>query len=164
GARRRAHGHAAGRPASTLRRVRGDVPERRRRDRALLRDARQGRRGAARVSHPAQPGPREQPPIGGCFSRWYPDAPRATRSRDMADVEGIVVELETGNQSWAGTDDQLFVGVVGTQGGREFNLNVSGFNDFEPGTKVNYKIGKEFALALSGPEKTPITAPASLLD
>ena len=82
----------------------------------------------------------------------------------MADIEGIVVELETGNQSWAGTDDQLFVGVVGTLGGREFNLNVSGFNDFEPGTKVNYKIGKEFALALSGPEKTPITAPASLLD
>ena len=81
----------------------------------------------------------------------------------MADIEGIVVELETGNQSWAGTDDHLFVGVVGTHGGREFNLNVSGFNDFEPGTKVNYQIGKEFALALSGPEKTPITAPASLL-
>ena len=81
----------------------------------------------------------------------------------MGDIEGIVVELETGSQSWAGTDDQLFVGVAGTQGGREFNLNVSGFNDFEPGTKVNYQIGKEFALALSGPEKRPITAPASLL-
>jgi hypothetical protein len=81
----------------------------------------------------------------------------------MADIEGIVVELETGNQSWAGTDDQLFVGVVGSHGGREFNLNVSGFNDFEPGTKVNYQIGQEFALSTPGPEKTPITAPASLL-
>ncbi|MBN8246698.1 MAG: hypothetical protein J0L84_04560 [Verrucomicrobia bacterium] len=80
----------------------------------------------------------------------------------MADIEGIVVELTTGSQSWAGTNDQLFLGVVGTRGGREFNLDVSGFNDFEPNTKVNYVIGKEFALALSGPEKKPITAPASL--
>jgi len=80
----------------------------------------------------------------------------------MADIEGIVVELTTGSQSWAGTDDQLFLGVVGTGGGREFNLNVSGFNDFEPGTKVNYLIGKEYALALAGSEKRPVTAPGTL--
>ena len=81
----------------------------------------------------------------------------------MADVQGIVVELETGSETWAGTDDQLFVGVVGTEGGREFNLNVSGFDDFESGIKVNYVIGQEFAFDASGPEKTPITAPASLI-
>jgi hypothetical protein len=81
----------------------------------------------------------------------------------MPDIEGIVVELETGSQSWAGTNDQLFVGIVGTGGGREFNLNVSNFNDFEANSKVNYQIGKEFALSLSGPEKKPTTAPSSLL-
>ena len=75
----------------------------------------------------------------------------------MPDIEGIVVELETGSQSWAGTNDQLFVGIVGTGGGREFNLNVSNFNDFEANSKVNYQIGKEFALSLSGPEKKPTT-------
>jgi len=80
----------------------------------------------------------------------------------MADIEGIVVELTTGSQSWAGTDNHLYLGVVGTQGGREFSLDVSGFNDFEAGSKVNYVIGKEFPLALPGPEKKPITAPASL--
>ena len=81
----------------------------------------------------------------------------------MADIRGIVVELETGSESWAGTNDHLFVGVVGTKGGREFNLDVSGFNDFEPDTKVNYQIGEKFVLALPGPEKVPRTAPASLL-
>lgn len=80
----------------------------------------------------------------------------------MPDVEGIVVELETGSQTWAGTDDHLFLGVVGTEGGREFNLNVSGFNDYEPGTKVNYELGEEFAFDAAGPEKTPIKAPAAL--
>lgn len=80
----------------------------------------------------------------------------------MANVEGIVVELETSTEGWAGTDDLLYVGVVGTEGGREFNLNVSGFNDFEPGTKVNYEIGKHFAFNAPGPEKTPITAPTAL--
>jgi hypothetical protein len=41
GARRRAPSHGAGRRASDLRRVPRDVPQRRRCDRALLRDARQ---------------------------------------------------------------------------------------------------------------------------
>ncbi len=82
----------------------------------------------------------------------------------MADIRGIVVELETGNQRWAGTDDQLFVGIVGTLGGREFNLDVARFNDFEPGTKVNYQIGEESpVLTTEGPEKVPITAPARLM-
>lgn len=47
-----------------------------------------------------------------------------------------MVELETSTESWAGTDDHLYAGVFGTEGGREFNLNVSGFNDYEPGSKV----------------------------
>lgn len=80
----------------------------------------------------------------------------------MADVEGIVVEIETGSQSWAGTDDHLYVGIVGTEGGREFNLNVAGFDDYEPGTKVNYVLGEEFAFDAPGPEKTPIRAPDAL--
>ncbi|MGH7233410.1 MAG: hypothetical protein ACREJU_18920 [Nitrospiraceae bacterium] len=80
----------------------------------------------------------------------------------MADVEGIVVELETSNESWAGLGDHLYVGVCGTEGGREFNLNVANFDDYEPGSKINYEIGKKFAFDAPGPEKTPITAPNAL--
>ncbi len=35
-------------------------------------------------------------------------------------VTGIYLSLTTGSQSWAGTDDALYLGLVGTVGGREF--------------------------------------------
>ncbi len=75
----------------------------------------------------------------------------------MTAITGIFVSLTTGGQSWAGTDDQLYLGVPGRGGGREFNLNVAGFDDFEPGTTVTYKIGD-----VVFPGLTPITAPGDL--
>ena len=59
----------------------------------------------------------------------------------MSDINGIFVSLTTAGQWWAGTDNHLYLGVVGTVGGREFALNVDGFNDFEEGTVVPYSIG-----------------------
>jgi hypothetical protein len=47
--------------------------------------------------------------------------------------------------------------------GREFNLNVSGFNDYEPGSKINYEIGEVSAFDPSGPEKTPHEATSALM-
>ena len=59
----------------------------------------------------------------------------------MSQVTGIFVSLTTSNQWWAGTNDHLYLGVVGTVGGREFALGVDGFDDFEEGTVVPYSIG-----------------------
>ena len=59
----------------------------------------------------------------------------------MAHIRGIVVELRTKNQSGAGTDDHLYIGVYGSGGGREFPLDVRGFDDFERGTNVKYWFG-----------------------
>lgn len=59
----------------------------------------------------------------------------------MSDIDGIFVSLKTGSQWWAGTNDHLYIGVVGTVGGREFALGVDEFDDFEEGTTVTYSIG-----------------------
>lgn len=59
----------------------------------------------------------------------------------MANIKGILVRLKTENEGGAGTDDHIYVGVVGKQGGSEFPLDVRGFNDFEKGTDVKYWYG-----------------------
>ncbi len=38
-------------------------------------------------------------------------------------VTGIYLSLTTGSERWAGTDDALYLGLVGTVGGREFFVN-----------------------------------------
>jgi hypothetical protein len=38
-------------------------------------------------------------------------------------VTGIYLSLTTGSESWAGTDDALYLGLAGTVGGREFFLD-----------------------------------------
>lgn len=54
----------------------------------------------------------------------------------------MVVRLKTASiRKWAGTDDPIYIGVVGKGGGREFALDVEGFNDFEKGTDVKYWFG-----------------------
>lgn len=77
----------------------------------------------------------------------------------MAKLNGIFVSLTTGAAWWAGTNDHIYIGVVGTVGGREFALNVDGFDDFEEGTVVPYSIGPG-ADVFGG--RTPATAPAEL--
>ena len=59
----------------------------------------------------------------------------------MALIEGIFVRLQTQNVRWAGTDDHIYVGIVGTGGGGEFPLDVHGFDDFERGGDVKYWFG-----------------------
>lgn len=77
----------------------------------------------------------------------------------MSNISGIFVSLTTAGQWWAGTDNHLYLGVVGTVGGREFALDVEGFNDFEKGTVVTYSIGPG-ASVFGG--KIPATAPDAL--
>lgn len=79
----------------------------------------------------------------------------------MSDITGVFVSLRTGGAWWAGTNDHLYLGVVGTVGGREFALGVDGFDDFEEGTTVPYSIGP--AADFFGGKK-PANAAASLAD
>src|SRR5262245_47638720 len=58
----------------------------------------------------------------------------------MSHVRGILVRLETASDSDADTDDHIYIGVVGTRGGREFPLDTAGKDDFEPGL-VTYHLG-----------------------
>ena len=73
----------------------------------------------------------------------------------MSEINSIFVSLTTAGDQW-GTDDHVYLGVVGTVGGREFALAVAGYNDFEPGTST-YTIG---STPLGG--NTPDTAEQSL--
>jgi hypothetical protein len=79
----------------------------------------------------------------------------------MSKITGIFVSLTTAGVWWAGTNDHLYLGVVGTVGGREFALGVDGFDDFEAGTVVPYSIGPGAAV-FGG--KIPATAPAALAE
>ena len=68
----------------------------------------------------------------------------------MGTLRGIVVYLATGTSPRAGTNDALYLGVSGTQGGREFPLDAAFFDDFERRSRVRYALGEvweESALA-----------------
>jgi hypothetical protein len=79
----------------------------------------------------------------------------------MSTVNGIFVSLTTSTQGWAGTDNHLYVGLVGTVGGREFALGVDDFDDFEEGTVVPYSIGPGAGF-FGG--RVPATAPSALAE
>lgn len=59
----------------------------------------------------------------------------------MVHLRGMVVRLRTENRGGAGTDDHLYIGVFGRGGGREFPLEVRGFDDFERGDDIRYHLG-----------------------
>lgn len=76
----------------------------------------------------------------------------------MTALKGMLVRLKTKNERGAGTDDHIYVGVIGTGGGGEFPLDVPGFNDFESGTDIKYWFGDVWeGQALSG-AKNPFEA------
>lgn len=58
-----------------------------------------------------------------------------------SDLRGVVVGLRTGTSAHAGTDDHIYVGIIGRGGGREFPLDDRTVNDFEAGTNVTYLLG-----------------------
>jgi len=49
----------------------------------------------------------------------------------VADLQGIAVFLRTSNVDDAGTDDHMYVGLIGRGGGREFPLATDSDEDFE---------------------------------
>lgn len=71
----------------------------------------------------------------------------------MSHIRGMVVNLKTAGGANDGTDDKIYIGVVGTDGGREFPLDTSGFNDFEKGSDVTYALGTVWdGTAISDPD------------
>ncbi len=61
---------------------------------------------------------------------------------------GMTVEFRTGDELFAGTDDNLYVGVSGRGGGREFAVDVRLFDDHEQGSDVFYRFGEVWDAAL----------------
>jgi hypothetical protein len=69
----------------------------------------------------------------------------------MTALKGILVRLKTKKEYGAGTNDNIYVGVMGKGGGSEFPLDVIGFNDFEEGSEVKYWFGNIWeGVALTG--------------
>ena len=56
-------------------------------------------------------------------------------------VVGMVVNLKTFNSEDAGTDDEIYIGLWGTGGGREFPLSSASHEDFDRGADDFYIIG-----------------------
>lgn len=59
----------------------------------------------------------------------------------MSHIRGMQVYLSTHDDADSGTDDQLYVGVWGTDSGREFPLASAAIDDFETSTTVSYLLG-----------------------
>ena len=56
-------------------------------------------------------------------------------------ILGMVVNLQTFNSEDAGTDDEIYLGMWGTGGGREFPLSSRNHDDFERGADDFYILG-----------------------
>ena len=75
----------------------------------------------------------------------------------MSHLRGMKVRLITHSDANSGTDDHIYIGVVGSRGGREFPLATANFNDFETGSDVTYVLGTIFDAEPPGakhPEKS----------
>jgi hypothetical protein len=60
----------------------------------------------------------------------------------MAQLRGMIVTLKTASSEESDTDNQLYVGVWGTEGGREFPLASSDFdNNFATGSTQVFTLG-----------------------
>lgn len=72
----------------------------------------------------------------------------------MTHLRGMVVRVVTDAENNAGTDDMIYIGVIGKGGGREFPLDVAGFNDWEKGSNIKYHLGTVWdGAALNGTKK-----------
>lgn len=77
----------------------------------------------------------------------------------MSKLTGIFVSLTTAAGPGSETDQHVYLGVVGTVGGREFALAVDDIDDFARGSLLTYSIGP--AADMFGGHK-PATADALL--
>ena len=62
----------------------------------------------------------------------------------MSTLTGVFIRVKTSDKKESQTDDNMYLGVEGTSGGREFLLDVSSpsdFNDFEEGSQNYYNLG-----------------------
>ena len=59
----------------------------------------------------------------------------------MSELTGIKVTLTTAATENAGTDDHVYIGVIGTGGGREFPLDDPEYDDFEIEEPITYRLG-----------------------
>ena len=82
----------------------------------------------------------------------------------MSTLRGIVVYLATGTAPRSGTDDALYVGVSGSDGGREFPLDTAFFDDFERRSRVRYALGEVWEESALVGAKVPKLAKASWND
>jgi hypothetical protein len=82
----------------------------------------------------------------------------------LSTLRGIVVYLATGTAPRSGTDDALYVGVSGTQGGREFPLDTAFFDDFERRSRVRYALGEVWEESALAGAKVPKLAKADWND
>jgi hypothetical protein len=62
----------------------------------------------------------------------------------MSNIQNIIVTLRTVATSGAGSNDPLYLGVVGSGGGSEFPLFADGFDDYREGSNVIYLIGGSY--------------------
>ena len=86
-------------------------------------------------------------------------------------ILGMIVDLQTFDSEDAGTDDEIYIGLWGTGGGREFPLSSKDHEDFERNAEDFYVIGVDpgfgFPLIRSdrsapGEENDPALVPIDL--
>lgn len=82
----------------------------------------------------------------------------------MTHVRGIKVTLETHSDADSGTNDMIYIGVVGSGGGREFPLASPEINDFETGTDITYVLGTIHESVPSGSQVPVFAAPGQQND
>ncbi|MCA9875220.1 MAG: hypothetical protein KC441_16230 [Anaerolineales bacterium] len=59
----------------------------------------------------------------------------------MSELTSIFISVKTSEKDNSQTDDNIYLGVEGTGGGREFLLDVSNYDDFQKGVHENYNLG-----------------------
>lgn len=60
---------------------------------------------------------------------------------EITRVSATIATAAASPGAHTGTNDHVYLGISGTGGGREFSLDVDGFDDWEPGSKVAYGFG-----------------------
>jgi hypothetical protein len=64
-------------------------------------------------------------------------------------ILGIFLDLHTFDGKDAGTDDEIYLGMWGKAGGREFPLSSSSIDDFERGSDVAYLLGLDLGFGFT---------------